>query len=113
MNHEPKGRAKKLLDAMQAEPSHTVWTVPQAARAMGVKNSEVMAYVLGMVKAERLYRSRREGAVVLSLAPFSGKPAKPKWEPKPIPQWNPEGDPRVPRVVAGWKPPVMVPPRGI
>lgn len=113
----PRGKIVPFIEAVKANPER-VWTISQIADVMGLHSRKVGG---SLVYAERngvVFRAKREGRLV-----YSGRPL-PDGEPPPVPKkklarrpgcdaWltTPE-DIRVPKVVPGWTPPVMVAPRG-
>lgn len=108
----PRGRVTLLLEAFRDEPKR-VWTTSEVARLIEVGHREVSAYVSYAIKAQVIHRVKRGRDVFYSLTPFRDAPKPPPAKPRKPAAWNPEGDPRIPQVVAGWRPPTMVPPRGV
>ena len=116
--YKPKGRMKVWLDAMQADPAR-VWSSEEAGAVMGVPLRQVSGYANFAVSKGVIYRGERNHRAVYSLNPFAPEEAKPftgmrrveRVKRAEIP-WTSHNDPRIPRVVPGWKPPVMVAPRG-
>lgn len=115
-DYQPRGRVKVLMDAMRDDP-HRVWTVREIARLLKVRTNEVTAYALYAMKAQALFRGKRDGETVFAPMPFPEHealtPKKRKVRPanRTAVNWNPGDDIRVPRVVPNWRPPVMVAPR--
>jgi hypothetical protein len=121
--YQPKGKVTLLIAAMHEQP-HRIWSMTEAADAMDVNVRGVMAMVNYALRAEIMYAGLQDGNRVLALRPFmkGGLPPpdrhenaerKAKRGAKREP-WQPDpGDVRIPRVVPGWKPPVMVAPRGM
>lgn len=115
--YEPKGKVLQLLYAMEEEPGR-VWSLPEAARVMETGANGVMALVAYALKAGAMYRGKVMNAVALSPKPFKEGGMDPKPAFRAIAPLPPVGcwkqaldDPRIPRVVEGWTPPKMVPPR--
>lgn len=116
-DYSPKGKILLLLAEMERDPAR-VWSIPEAGAVMGVRSGGVIAAVTYALRAERMYRGLKDGRAVLSGTPFpvdalpppTGK--KYRSRVKSASGWETDPDDlRIPRVVPGWKPPVMVPPR--
>lgn len=122
--YEPKGKMLQWLTAMRAAPENTVWTAAEAAQVMGCPVRQVNAYAAyaldrGVIFRQVLGAGKRRKSL-FSLQPFPSqaapravlKASRERMVAKAPPRWVPEPDDlRIPRVVPGWKPPVMVPPR--
>lgn len=120
--YTPKGKIVPFLAAVKEDPART-WTAVQVAEAIGGKSHGVVAMLTYALRNEALYRGKdATGRMVFRGRPFASKAI----EPLPLPPlvspkqsraktasgWlTSEDDPRVPKVVAGWKPPQMIPPR--
>jgi hypothetical protein len=113
--YEPKGAIVPFMEAVAANPKR-VWTYPEAARVMGLEARRVSATVLHAVQCGYLYRGGKRGSTVLSGTPFAPEYDKPVQSRRKVPLCEGEwpttmDDPRVPKVVQGWTPPKMTPPR--
>jgi hypothetical protein len=113
--YTPKGIVVPFIEAANAEP-HRIWSYPEAAEVMGIIVKKVSATVATAVEAGLLFKGRRLGATVLSAREFENVAPPPRNRHlhliKIADHWTTTmDDPRVPKVVAGWVPPKMNPPR--
>jgi hypothetical protein len=119
--YKPKGKIIPLLEAIEADRLR-VFSVAEAAALMKVPRCAVMAMVAYAIRAGLIFRGKDvAGRAVLRgtafpagqaavLPPFTEAICKPR---RKAPGWRPdEDDVRIARVVPGWTPPKMVPPRG-
>lgn len=117
--YSPKGKTLLLLSAMRAEPDRQ-WSLKEAGAAMGMRSNKVAATIAYALRAGAIYRGGQTRATRLSLQPFDGRMAVPVPEIKKyegfvniqdgwVTGWD---DPRVPKVVPGWRAPQMIAPRG-
>ena len=111
--YKPKGVVVKLLSAMRAEPERE-FTAVECAEIMSCTPRAVGAFVEYSLKFGLISKRKENRKCFFRASPYTEEPAarlraptnplklKPpgKWEPNP-------NDPRITRVVPGWKPPVM------
>lgn len=119
--YEPKGRVCVLLKALRKRPPGTILIAREMAAVMSMEVKGVWATVFNAEKAGLLHIGYTEqGTKGLSLEPFPEDRRAPPLkrvaqEPRrPVPEgWatNPD-DPRIGKIVPGWKPPQMVCARG-
>lgn len=121
--YAPRGKVVPLLQAMEENPDRC-WSLQEAAVLLKTPKNGVMSMVTYALRAGVIHRGRDTsgGGVILRKTPFApgeALPAPGKIEnhgrrAKTHGAWTPEaGDIRIPRVVAGWVPPVMTPPRSL
>lgn len=111
--YEPRGRMAIWLEHVKADPAR-VWTAAEAAEVMGMHSGKIGGTALYAIEAGVLFAMKKDRRIYFSGRPFrDGMPynrqtrSEPE-PPAPIPKWNPEDDPRIPRVIPGWTPPKMV-----
>ena len=113
--YTPKGTVAPLLRAMAADPTR-VWSVQEAAETMHVPTSHVVGHLAYALRAEVVFRSKRNGRVVFSATRFGAatqalqeiKPNFSRRKPAVAGWATPEDDIRIPRIEPGWAPPQMV-----
>jgi len=121
--YTPKGKIIPFLKEMDRDPER-VWTLPEAAVILCIASNGVVPMVTYALRAKRMFRGlNAAGKTILSGRPFPGQSL-----PVPAPRHNERQrvkkahlaenwvttheDIRVPKVIPGWRPPAMVPPRG-
>jgi hypothetical protein len=111
--YEPKGTARKLIDAIATDPAR-VWTTTEACEVMGIHVRKLYATLQNSVKYGLIYQAKRGGRLVISGQPFSAAQLI-----APVAKYVPRAhvaggwqtdpnDPRIGKVVQGWTPPRMV-----
>jgi len=114
--YEPRGVIVPFIKAVHADPER-MWTVAEACRVMGVKSNKVGGSLTYALRNQILYRQKRDGQTVYRGCPFPegnlDPPAVKTTVVRRIKttdgEWLTTGDdPRVPKVIPGWKPPQMV-----
>jgi hypothetical protein len=109
--YEPKGAIVPFMEAVGLDPTRA-WTYEEAARRMGIERRRVYATVLHAVQCGHLYRGKGDGFTLLSGVPFQPEATRPVRARGEESAWpTTMDDPRVPKVVQGWAPPKMTPPR--
>jgi hypothetical protein len=123
MSYEPRGLVRKLLNAMSEQPGREFPAV-ECAEIIGCDPRAVSA-MTEYARREGLMSRRKVGVKFLYRAAayaaeelrdkLANRPPPPKSRnplkvvSKPPPPWVPDpDDPRISKVVPGWKPPVMV-----
>lgn len=116
--YSPKGKALLLLQAIESEP-HREFTSAEAAAIMQCDRRAVAAQLEYPRRHGLLFLRKQGHALFLRGKPYSEQEGgnyctrRTMQEPKAPRGWTPSPDDlRIPRVVPGWRPPVMVPPRG-
>ena len=116
--YKPKGKVVPLIQAMQDDPSR-IWNVQEVSSCIGVSPRGVGAMLTYALHAGVIFRGVGEdGQMIFRGQPFAAN-VKPAELPilklnrvKGMTGWPTDpDDPRIPKVVAGWAPPRMVPPR--
>jgi hypothetical protein len=122
MSYQPRGAVVRLINAMRAEPERE-FTAKECADIMdcapnGVSPMTLYARadgIIGRIKGEHgfVYRFGQYTEEELGERLANRKAEKPrnplKLKEAPPPPWTPDpDDPRISKVVPGWKPPVMV-----
>jgi hypothetical protein len=116
MSYQPRGPVLLLLTAMRKEPDRE-YTAKECAEIMGCEPRAVGATTDYACRAEMIHRRKDGRRLVFRASPYlAGEMFRPnsKVSPlrvvsKPPPVWTPDADdPRITKVVPGWKPPVMV-----
>jgi hypothetical protein len=103
--YEPGGKAAALLRAMREDPKRA-FSFPEAAEIMGGHAKNVGAATLKCVKSGLIHRHVWDGRVYLSADADARMPER---KPTTTASWVPDpDDPRISKVVPGWKPPQMV-----
>jgi hypothetical protein len=110
--YEPKGRMADLVSALEAEPGRT-FTSQEAAQIMGCELVAVSSAVFYAVRAGRIFKKAQSRRLLLLRAtPFPGESSqanRPINVRKEADGWATDpDDPRIGKVVLGWKPPQMV-----
>jgi hypothetical protein len=112
MTYTTKGKAARMLEAVQAEPDR-IFSVPEAAQIMDVNPHGVLATLRCALAGGALYRGLRDGRAVFRARPFAPGDSPRARRGLGASSWTtPVDHPRIPRVVDGWKPPRMEAPRG-
>jgi hypothetical protein len=115
--YAPKGAIVPLMEAVAAKPAKR-WTYEEAGNLMGMKSRRVSATVTYAVQAGLLYRGKWNGQTAISGVPFPPEDSRQAQPRRKVPlcdgEWpTTHDDPRVPKVVPGWVPPKMNPPRAV
>jgi hypothetical protein len=109
----PTGAIVPFMEAVAANPTRQ-WSYPEIARVMGIPSRRVSATVLHVVERGLLFRGGSHRETLLSGVPFP-EPAplrKSSDRPQIAEGWvTSQDDIRVQKVVPGWTPPKMIPPR--
>jgi hypothetical protein len=111
--YKPKGVVLNLLSAMRAEPERE-FTATECAEIMGCIPRAVGAFVEYSLKFGLIAKRKENRKCFFRAAPYTDE-AVPKLRTptnqlklRPPGPWTPDlDDPRIPRMVEGWKPPVM------
>lgn len=125
MAYEPTGKILKLLAAVEAEPMRE-FHPREVAVIADCDVRAVTAMVEYARRARRIFRRREGRAWMYRGTPYRNREEaalptggrRKKQDPMnmraaEVRKWDPTADdPRIPKVVPGWRPPVMVPPRG-
>lgn len=120
--YSPRGKLVPFLEAVKDDKDR-VWTVAEVGRVIGVRANGVIPMLTYALRNQVLFRGKTpEGRTAIRGVPFPGQdvaipPPRPdaltRARAKGKGQWTPDPDDlRIPKVVAGWKPPQMVAPRG-
>lgn len=112
--YTPRGVVVALLDALEAEPTR-VFTSAECAAILGCELRTVGAYVDYALRAERIFkvkigRNVQYSATRMRDAVEPRKRGRRQVAPKIVTStsWTTDqDDPRIGKVVDGWKPPVM------
>lgn len=125
MSYEPKGKVAAFLRVVEADLSRE-FTSREVAQIVGCDPRAVTAMLDYTVKASLIFRRWVGKSAIWRGQPYNPDEVRREREAKEPRQarnpmkmagqkgkgWQPEpGDPRIPRVVQGWTPPKMVPPR--
>lgn len=102
--YKPAGKILPLLAAVQAEPMREI-TSAEAAKLMGCDIRAVSAAVKLPADAGLLFLRVHLQKLRIRGVPFQ------EIKTEHVPAWSPVGDIRIPRVIPGWNPPLMVAPR--
>jgi hypothetical protein len=116
LNYQPRGVVLRLLAALRNEPERE-FTAKECAEIMDCEPRAVGPFTDYARKHEMIYRRKEGRKCLFRASPYlAGEMFRPnsKVSPlrvvsKPPPVWTPDADdPRIAKVVPGWKPPVMV-----
>lgn len=112
--YEPKGKILRFLEAVKAEPQR-VFTSAEVAHIMRTTIKAVSTATECAIREHMVFRAKRTGyrGLVFSGTPFADvtPAAKRKHPERPVITngWATDpDDPRIQKVVPGWKPPQMV-----
>lgn len=116
--YTPTGKIVPFIEAMRDDP-HRIWTIADIARVMGLQSNKVGGSLLYAERNGIVFRGKRNGLTVFRGVPFEfggREPPPAKKKPSRIIQitggWaTPPDHIRIPKVIPGWTPPVMVAPR--
>jgi hypothetical protein len=115
MNYQPRGNVIKLLAALRNEPERE-FSAKECGAIMDCEPRAVGPFTEYARKAEMIYRRMDGRRSMFRASPYlTGELFRPdtKVSPlrvvsKPPAAWSPDpDDPRIAKVVPGWKPPVM------
>lgn len=76
MSMQPRGKVKLLIDAMQADPSHVVWTPAEAASVMGITKQAVSSHLQPAFRRGWLFKSVENRQLRFSLQGPEEEPAQ-------------------------------------
>lgn len=115
--YTPTGKIVPFIEAMR-DDLYRIWTIADIARVMGLQSNKVGGSLLYAERNGIVFRARRNGLTVFRGVPFEVggiQPPEKKKRPSRIIKsggWTTPADHiRIPRVIPGWTPPVMVAPR--